>query len=239
MCLRLHGSLATRFLCVYSRSYLAAPLLIPLQSRERCGRWRVTRRYGHTPVSQLWYLASQDWSDRRPCEQQSLHLFIDLDHAISLSQFAASIPPIAYSLLGTSRQLNVAAEAALSLLVGQAVTDYRHSYPDTPPDKLGVAVATAIGVQVRFPKSPLRCYPHKLQVGLFAFLLGFLRLGFLDVVLSRALLRGFVTAIAVVIAVCVWSLSISVQILMLRLGSNSSQCLVWLRWRTKSVLKQL
>ncbi|KAI9568884.1 sulfate transporter family-domain-containing protein [Boletus coccyginus] len=99
--------------------------------------------------------------------------------------FAASIPPIAYSLLGTSRQLNVAAEAALSLLVGQAVTDYRHSYPDTPPDKLGVAVATAIGV----------------QVGLFAFLLGFLRLGFLDVVLSRALLRGFVTAIAVVIAV--------------------------------------
>ncbi|KAF8552950.1 hypothetical protein OG21DRAFT_1415146 [Imleria badia] len=99
--------------------------------------------------------------------------------------FAASIPPIAYSLLGTSRQLNVAAEAALSLLVGQAVTEYRRSSHNVSPDKIGVAVATAIG----------------LQVGLFAFLLGFLRLGFLDVVLSRALLRGFVTAVAVVITV--------------------------------------
>jgi len=71
------------------------------------------------------------------------------------------------------------------LLVGQAITDFRHSYPDLSPDKLGAAVATALG----------------LQVGLFAFLLGFLRLGFLDVVLSRALLRGFVTAVAVVITV--------------------------------------
>ena len=38
-----------------------------------------------------------------------------------------------------------------------------------------------------------------LQVGLFSFALGLLRLGFMDVLLSRALLRGFVTAIAVVI----------------------------------------
>jgi MFS superfamily sulfate permease-like transporter len=38
------------------------------------------------------------------------------------------------------------------------------------------------------------------QVGLFTFLLGFVRLGFIDVILSRALLRGFVTAVAVVIA---------------------------------------
>ncbi|KAH7909601.1 sulfate transporter family-domain-containing protein, partial [Hygrophoropsis aurantiaca] len=38
-------------------------------------------------------------------------------------------------------------------------------------------------------------------VGLFSSILGFFRLGFLDVVLSRALLRGFVTAVAVVITV--------------------------------------
>ncbi|KAI6120371.1 sulfate transporter family-domain-containing protein [Pisolithus croceorrhizus] len=99
--------------------------------------------------------------------------------------FAASMPPLMYSLLGGSRQLNVAAEAALSLLVGQAVTEYRHNYPNDDPNHIGVSVATAIG----------------LQVGLFASFLGFFRLGFLDVVLSRALLRGFVTAIAVVIAV--------------------------------------
>ncbi|KAG1851473.1 sulfate transporter family-domain-containing protein [Suillus subalutaceus] len=94
--------------------------------------------------------------------------------------FAAAIPPIMYSLLGTSRQLNVAPEAALSLLVGQAVSDYRRGDHHTRPED-----ADAIGI----------------AVGLFASMLGFFRLGFLDVVLSRALLRGFVTAIAVVITV--------------------------------------
>ncbi|KAG2122347.1 sulfate transporter family-domain-containing protein [Suillus clintonianus] len=102
--------------------------------------------------------------------------------------FAAAIPPIMYSLLGTCRQLNVAPEAALSLLVGQAVSDYRRGDHHTRPedaDAVGIAVSTAI----------------TFQVGLFASMLGFFRLGFLDVVLSRALLRGFVTAVAVVITV--------------------------------------
>lgn len=93
-----------------------------------------------------------------------------------------------YSLLGTSRQLNVAPEAALSLLVGQAVSDFRRGDRHTRPedaDAIGIAVSTAI----------------TFQVGLFASMLGFFRLGFLDVVLSRALLRGFVTAVAVVITV--------------------------------------
>ncbi|KAG8929775.1 hypothetical protein FRC02_005088, partial [Tulasnella sp. 418] len=39
------------------------------------------------------------------------------------------------------------------------------------------------------------------QVGMISFLLGLFRLGFIDVVLSRALLRGFVTAVAVVIMI--------------------------------------
>lgn len=53
-----------------------------------------------------------------------------------------------YCFLGTSRQLNVAPEAALSLLVGQAVREHRHSFPQADPDRIGVAVTTAIGVQV-------------------------------------------------------------------------------------------
>lgn len=40
---------------------------------------------------------------------------------------------------------------------------------------------------------------HLGKVGLFSLLLGLFRLGFIDVVLSRALLRGFVTAMAIVI----------------------------------------
>jgi len=80
----------------------------------------------------------------------------------------------------------VAPEAALSLLLGQAVSDIRHDYPDAQgasAEMIGLQVATVI----------------TLQVGLISFLLGFFRLGFIDVVLSRALLRGFVTAVAVVI----------------------------------------
>lgn len=102
--------------------------------------------------------------------------------------FSAAIPGIVYAFLGTSRQLNVAPEASLSLLVGQAVSDALHSDPHShpvDPDAVGLAVSTMI----------------TFQVGLISFLLGIFRLGFLDVVLSRALLRGFVTAVAVVIMI--------------------------------------
>jgi len=102
--------------------------------------------------------------------------------------FSASIPPIMYALLGSSRQLNVAPEAALSLLVGQSVTSVLRSDPHNVPqnpEAVGLAVATAITV----------------QVGLISFILGFFRLGFIDVVLSRALLRGFVSAVAFIILV--------------------------------------
>lgn len=82
----------------------------------------------------------------------------------------------------------MAPEAALSLLIGQAVQDYKHDVRSNDPELLnhegvGIAVATAI----------------TLQAGLFTFLLGFFRLGFIDVVLSRALLRGFITAVAIII----------------------------------------
>lgn len=100
--------------------------------------------------------------------------------------FAAALPGLIYSLFGSSRQLNVGPEAALSLLVGQAVTHVLHGDPNTKvPHSVGVAVSTMI----------------TFQVGCISFVLGLLRLGFIDVVLSRALLRGFVTAVAVVITI--------------------------------------
>ncbi|KAI0919262.1 hypothetical protein AcW1_003816 [Taiwanofungus camphoratus] len=101
--------------------------------------------------------------------------------------FSASIPGLVYAFFGTSRQLNVAPEASISLLVGQAVDEILHDPHSTPlsRDKVGLAVSTII----------------TFQVGILSFLLGFFRLGFLDVVLSRALLRGFVTAVAVVIMI--------------------------------------
>jgi MFS superfamily sulfate permease-like transporter len=99
--------------------------------------------------------------------------------------FSASIPALFYAIFGSSRHLNVAPEAALSLLIGQAIKALA-----TPGanEEVKLQQAIAITTVITF------------QEGLFAFLLGFLRLGFIDVVLSRALLRGFITAIALVIA---------------------------------------
>ncbi|KAF5355089.1 hypothetical protein D9756_005571 [Leucocoprinus leucothites] len=97
---------------------------------------------------------------------------------------AASIPGIVYAFLGTSKHLNVAPEAPASLLLGQAVASVIRDYGDGQNfTELGLTVATAI----------------TLQAGLIQFLLGFFRLGFIDVVLSRALLRGFITAVAIVV----------------------------------------
>ncbi|KAF9816803.1 hypothetical protein IEO21_03883 [Rhodonia placenta] len=101
--------------------------------------------------------------------------------------FSASIPGIIYALFGTSRQLNVSPEASLSLLIGQAVDDFLHDphFAHYGRDAVGLAVSTVV----------------TFQVGLFSLLLGLFRLGFIDVVLSRALLRGFVTAMAIVIMI--------------------------------------
>lgn len=108
-----------------------------------------------------------------------------------------------YAFLGTCRQLSVAPEAAVTLLVGQAVREILLDLPHSHPDDVAaikIAICTIITMQVGhvnwYSVQPAHFYP---QVGFFAFLLGFFRLGFIDVVLSRALLRGFVTAIAVVI----------------------------------------
>ncbi|KAJ7658522.1 sulfate anion transporter [Mycena rosella] len=116
-----------------------------------------------------------------------------VSYATSLAQmsplaglFSASIPGIVYAFLGTCRQLNVAPEAAISLLVGQAVAEILLDHPN-PHSEEGAMIKIAISTIIT------------MQVGLFSFLLGFFRLGFIDVVLSRALLRGFVSAVAVVI----------------------------------------
>lgn len=140
------------------------------------------------------------------------HAFRYLRRAYARPQFSAAIPGLVYALLGTSHQLNVAPEAALSLLVGQAVSDALHGDPHShpeDPEATGLAVATIITLQVRlFISQGVDVITHfRDQAGLISFVLGFFRLGFLDVVLSRALLRGFVTAVAVVIMMCVFSLT--------------------------------
>ena len=61
-----------------------------------------------------------------------------------------------YALLGTSKHLNVGPEAALSLLIGQAVDAIRRGDPhEDVPEYAAIAAATIITFQVN-PKDSLQ-----------------------------------------------------------------------------------
>jgi len=99
--------------------------------------------------------------------------------------YAVCFPAFVYAIFGTSRQLSVGPEALLSMLVGTAIAQQVHYNPKLgTPDGI-IMIASLL----------------TFFVGLFTFILGLLRLGFLDSIMSRALLRGFITAVAFVIIV--------------------------------------
>ncbi|ORX93293.1 hypothetical protein K493DRAFT_330179 [Basidiobolus meristosporus CBS 931.73] len=87
--------------------------------------------------------------------------------------YVTCVPLIVYALFGTSRQISIGPEALIAMLVGSAI--FAES----------IAAVTVVGF----------------LVGLFTLLLGLFRVGFLDSILSRSLLRGFITALAVIIIV--------------------------------------
>ncbi|RKO86857.1 sulfate transporter family-domain-containing protein, partial [Blyttiomyces helicus] len=110
--------------------------------------------------------------------------------------YTAIFPLIVYAFLGTSRQLGVGPEALISILVGATIKEY------SLKDNLSGGADSLLDFAEKSQHehiaiASLLC----LLVGLFTFLLGFFRLGFLDSVLSRALLRGFVLAVAVVVMI--------------------------------------
>ncbi|CAG8612284.1 6181_t:CDS:2 [Paraglomus brasilianum] len=90
------------------------------------------------------------------------------------------IPGVIYSFLGTSRQLSIGPEALVSMLTGSAVAQAGDGTVEN---------AVVIASLVTF------------FTGLLTLILGLIRLGFIDSVLSRALLRGFITAVAIVIII--------------------------------------
>lgn len=96
------------------------------------------------------------------------------------------IIPLVYAIFGSSTQLIVGPEAAVSLLVG-AVVKANVEQGSTNEDD-DAAQAQVVGVVTTL-------------VGTFILIAGLTRLGFLDNVLSRPFLRGFITAIGVVIFV--------------------------------------
>ncbi|KAI9491188.1 sulfate transporter family-domain-containing protein [Zychaea mexicana] len=94
--------------------------------------------------------------------------------------YTISISTLVYACLGMSPQLSVGPEATVSLMVGAGIA---HQKPMDPETAAAIASLTA------------------LFVGLFTLGLGLLRFGFLDSLMSRALLRGFITGVAVVVLI--------------------------------------
>lgn len=80
--------------------------------------------------------------------------------------------------------MSVGPEATLALLIGSSIAQQEHIKPDD------------------YEIDPLAwsCL-MTLFVGIFTFLLGIFRLGFLDSLMSRALLRGFISGVALVVMV--------------------------------------
>lgn len=90
---------------------------------------------------------------------QSISYATSLAHLSPLAGlFSASIPALFYAIFGSSRHLNVAPEAALSLLIGQSIRTLVPNH-DSPAKKIQDAIT--ITSVITF------------QEGLFAFALGF------------------------------------------------------------------
>ena len=117
--------------------------------------------------------------------------------ALSLSSNLAHAPPInglysfvfhplIYAILGSSPLLVVGPEAAGSLLVGTIVKTSAKQGKSEEDDE--IANAMVVGVATA-------------MAGIMTLVAGLTRLGFLDNVLSRPFLRGFITAIGFVIFV--------------------------------------
>jgi MFS superfamily sulfate permease-like transporter len=155
----------------------------------------------------LKWLPELQWSDvAKDCLAGVTCAMVMLPAALSYSATIVKVPPIygmytcifpalVYCIFGTSKQLSVGPEAVVSLLTGSAISEFLASTSFVPdassweesPELLQDRVSTAAALA--------------LLVGLITLLLGIFRVGFLDNVLSRPLLRGFITAIACVIVV--------------------------------------
>ncbi|KAK9708488.1 hypothetical protein K7432_009610 [Basidiobolus ranarum] len=100
--------------------------------------------------------------------------------------YTACIPGIIYAFFGMSRQISVGPESVAAILLGFSVAS---RVADITDPQMMVAEAVATASVISF------------LVGIFTLILGLLRVGFLDSLLSRALLRGFITAIGMIILV--------------------------------------
>ena len=100
--------------------------------------------------------------------------------------YAAFFPLITYVIMGSSRHLSIGPEVTTSILIGKTILEAAKLPDGADPDD------DAVQLQYLVPVAMVL----SLLVGVFSFLLGIVRLGFLDSILSRPILAGFINAVA-------------------------------------------
>ncbi|KAJ5539689.1 hypothetical protein N7513_008021 [Penicillium frequentans] len=117
----------------------------------------------------------------------ALSLASNLAHAPPVNGlYSFVIHPLVYAVLGSCPLMVVGPEAAGSLLTGAIVK--ASLLPDDTPEEINVKSAMVVGIATA-------------MTGAMILIAGLTRLGFLDNMLSRPFLRGFITAIGFVIFV--------------------------------------
>lgn len=191
-------------------SEMLLPTTFPSIEPAAPGHWLVSadqQQWMHSVLQRVsYYVPVLRWLPRYALSELSHDVaagltvsFVIIPQGLSYAQALVNVPPVfglytaivgavCYALLGTSRQMAVGPEALVSIMVGAAVTEFT-----AWRDGTSAHVLPMLNVQA----TALLC----LMIGIFTFVLGFFRLGFLDSVLSRALLRGFVLAVAVVVII--------------------------------------
>lgn len=130
----------------------------------------------------------------------SFQIPVSMSYATSLAHvpmvcglYGLVIPPFIYGFIGSTPRMVVGPEAAISLIVGQAVSPYLHSDKVSPAHISGIMSGAAGAVLLSA---------------------GLLRFGYLDSVLSRALLRGFISAVGIVMVIDQFIAELSIEELM-------------------------
>jgi high affinity sulfate transporter 1 len=103
--------------------------------------------------------------------------------------YSALFPVWAYALFGSSRQLAVGPVALVSLLLSTGLSNQMEKMGIGQDDANYTLVYTTLAIQVSF------------LVGILNIVMGLLRLGFVTIFLSHAVVSGFTTGAAVIIGV--------------------------------------
>ena len=102
--------------------------------------------------------------------------------------YSALFPVWAYSLFGSSRQLAVGPVALVSLLMATGLDNQMSHMGISVDDPNYLSVRTTLAIQI------------SLLVGVFNIVMGILRLGFVTIFLSHAVISGFISGATVIIA---------------------------------------